>query len=583
MPWNRLGASSRTTSSSGNLSLSMPTFWGRLYQVSQGPIRWEKTLGKFFSSGGSLSGISRMEHSPDGVHWLTSGTFGVGTFTSNGHLYNPSAGLFIVATTLGIIFTSPDSLTWTQRTSGTTESIRPMCYSVSLGLYLIIGNNGTILTSPDAITWTARTSGVTTNLIGADYIDAIGLFVVAGNSGTILTSPDGVTWTARTSGTVNNLACVHYVPSTGVIYAAGDDICSSTDGITWTVIATGINVNKDMRWSSRAGLFVAACNTDIKSSPDAITWTTRSATGAASVDENDHWFVAGSSVAPKFSEDGITWRRSILNGDLLVAYIAYRGNAAFSAPAGWTKAVEQNTGNTISSPMEDAIGSAVLFYHVWDGTLDPDAAKVFTRTGGDIAVGNIVAFRCLSGTPVLDVTSGNTLTTASQTATTPGLTTAMDDELLVVLGCSPTTGINMGLPLAATDPTAAGAINPYQLEQPSNKWDATVRYMTTTGADVNIEAAYAVKQTQGSTGTISAPCTYSSKHAMVAAAFKYTPNKRGLVSIAGKTRQCPFSSEGKHPALTLDTGRLKAGAAGTKLILDAGRIKQAAAGDTVIT
>jgi hypothetical protein len=47
--------------------------------------------------------------------------------------------------------------------------------------------NGTILTSPDGVSWTARTSGTSNSLYGVTYGN--GTFVAVGEYGTILTSP----------------------------------------------------------------------------------------------------------------------------------------------------------------------------------------------------------------------------------------------------------------------------------------------------------------------------------------------------------------------------------------------------------
>jgi hypothetical protein len=69
------------------------------------------------------------------------------------------------------------------------------------GTFVAVGEGGTILTSPDGVTWTQRTSGTATPLrrdLRQRHLRGGG-----GNGGTILTSPDGVNWTARTSGTSN--------------------------------------------------------------------------------------------------------------------------------------------------------------------------------------------------------------------------------------------------------------------------------------------------------------------------------------------------------------------------------------------
>ena len=73
---------------------------------------------------------------------------------------------------------------------------------------MVVGVSGTILTSSDGITWTSRTSGTSNDLYGVAF--ANNTFVVVGVSGTILTSSDGITWTSRTSGTTNTLWGVTY-------------------------------------------------------------------------------------------------------------------------------------------------------------------------------------------------------------------------------------------------------------------------------------------------------------------------------------------------------------------------------------
>jgi len=69
--------------------------------------------------------------------------------------------------------------------------------------FVAVGQSGIIYTSSDGITWTSRTSGTSEHIWG--IASGNGIFVAVGYSGTILTSPDGTTWTSRTSGTTNNL------------------------------------------------------------------------------------------------------------------------------------------------------------------------------------------------------------------------------------------------------------------------------------------------------------------------------------------------------------------------------------------
>jgi len=64
------------------------------------------------------------------------------------------------------------------------------------GIWITIGDNGTIKTSSDYLTWTTRTSGTTENLKGITYNSDTSTFTVVGDNNVIIASDDnGVTWT----------------------------------------------------------------------------------------------------------------------------------------------------------------------------------------------------------------------------------------------------------------------------------------------------------------------------------------------------------------------------------------------------
>jgi len=83
----------------------------------------------------------------------------------------------------GIIVTSPDGISWTSRSSGTTNSLTSVSFGG--GEYVAVGASGMILTSNDGITWTSRLFNTTNNLSGVCY-DGNGQFVIVGDSGTII-------------------------------------------------------------------------------------------------------------------------------------------------------------------------------------------------------------------------------------------------------------------------------------------------------------------------------------------------------------------------------------------------------------
>ena len=86
------------------------------------------------------------------------------------------------------------------------------------------GASGKIITSPDGVTWTARTSGTTLDLYGVAF--GAGVFVAVGQTSSdergslLLTSPDGVNWTRRPSGASKTLWNVGY--GNGAFVAVGE-------------------------------------------------------------------------------------------------------------------------------------------------------------------------------------------------------------------------------------------------------------------------------------------------------------------------------------------------------------------------
>ena len=146
----------------------------------------------------------------------------------------------------GVIFTSPDTVTWTARTSGISNALNAASGNGSITVvvgddgallnssngganwsvpsvpalgttslfdvtwngtqFIAVGDGGTILTSSDGTNWTSQTSGTTDRLRGVFWDGA--QFIVVSGLGNIITSPDGVTWTSQTSGTTNVLTAV---------------------------------------------------------------------------------------------------------------------------------------------------------------------------------------------------------------------------------------------------------------------------------------------------------------------------------------------------------------------------------------
>jgi hypothetical protein len=150
-------------------------------------------------------------------------------------------GLFVTVGKQGRILTSRDGNSWTERTSGSSESLRGVTYGN--GLFVIVSYSGTILTSSDGTSWTKRYSGTTSKHYGVTYGN--GLFVTVGRR--ILTSSDGITWTKRDSGTSGYLRGVTYGNELFVTVGKSGLILTSSDGTSWYT-------QRDRRYSGKSNI-----------------------------------------------------------------------------------------------------------------------------------------------------------------------------------------------------------------------------------------------------------------------------------------------------------------------------------------
>ena len=135
-------------------------------------------------------------------------------------------GLFVTASSLEYIYTSPDGINWIRREQAVyvgNNIVNTITYGN--GLFVMAGQdnvtpNINMRTSPDGITWTNRTSSFCTDIVITDITYGNGLFVAVGSSGKVATSTNGTSWTQRTSSFgVNLINGVAY--GNGVYVAVG--------------------------------------------------------------------------------------------------------------------------------------------------------------------------------------------------------------------------------------------------------------------------------------------------------------------------------------------------------------------------
>ena len=110
-----------------------------------------------------------------------------------------SSSVAVIAGDNGSIYTSDES-SCTKRTSGTTVEFNELLFGDST--FVAAGDNGTVLTSSDGITWTSRSSSTTNDLYGGTYTDSDSdgdkNFIFVGASGKLLSSNSTVSYTHLT-------------------------------------------------------------------------------------------------------------------------------------------------------------------------------------------------------------------------------------------------------------------------------------------------------------------------------------------------------------------------------------------------
>ena len=184
----------------------------------------------------------------DGATWANGEPEGSSEFNAC-HYAN---GLYVMAGVGGVMYTSPtaDSGSWTVRTSSFAGSeIESVNYGNSI--WVACGLTGKIASSPDGITWTQRTSNLSATAWNVMFGNGVFIVTASGAQG-MSTSTDGITWTnpVVTSNanppfpfeTDNFLHSGTYLADqlSFIVGSWTDPIIaiSSDDGATWNLVAT---------------------------------------------------------------------------------------------------------------------------------------------------------------------------------------------------------------------------------------------------------------------------------------------------------------------------------------------------------
>jgi hypothetical protein len=149
------------------------------------------------------------------------------------------AGVWCAVAPGGKIYTSPDGITWTARTSGTTRSLESIIWT---GENFVVSHVGGIssryYTSPDGETWTERSASGSAGAVGLAQFN--GTILSVGATRFRRSTDHGATWTNLTPtglGTSSDqYPAIAHDPATNRWFLGGDGriAYSTDDGDTWT-------------------------------------------------------------------------------------------------------------------------------------------------------------------------------------------------------------------------------------------------------------------------------------------------------------------------------------------------------------
>jgi len=181
--------------------------------------------GTFVAVGGF--GVANIWHSDDGNTWTgVTSDMGFSRVITGGNLFVAVGG----GQTNRQIFTSPDGITWTSRTSGSpitdVHPIPDVAYGA--GLFVAVDAAQHFYTSSGGLTWTRRTNSYFAGRVNF----ANGLFIAPVSAGSNLLSSDGISWGLATNNTAAIFKRIIYVA--GYYLAISDtNLFTSVDATNW--------------------------------------------------------------------------------------------------------------------------------------------------------------------------------------------------------------------------------------------------------------------------------------------------------------------------------------------------------------
>lgn len=250
--------------------------------------------------------------SSDGITWNLSTTpaglwkFGVWT-----------GSLFMVATVVGAIMTSPDGITWTSRTALVASALWAAMASDTLSVVVVGGSSGIAQSFDSGVTWNYRASDPSVTNSFDDILFANGKYVATSSSSTPATkcvqvSSNGVSWLAST--TPNIYKKVGFNKGNYFLCDGPDGTLQvSIDAVTWSNVALPVSIPNltfiGGNPSTNLGVRNLFGSTIIAISPDTTNWTLSTINQASKVPIawNGNIAIATTYNQTYYSNNAIVW------------------------------------------------------------------------------------------------------------------------------------------------------------------------------------------------------------------------------------------------------------------------------------
>lgn len=179
--------------------------------------------------------------SADGVNWTVhSGVLSTAGFSFTNIAYGN--GIYVALTWDNTYFTSPNGITWTERTMPSGAYPAFITYSSGAGKFATVELNNVVCSSTDGINWTKTTVALSgtvamTGIVATDVGFAASQHVNYSSQYRTYTSTDGITWAERFFPSTNyTVACVWWTGTKLVALNVGNGVSytSSNYGVTWS-------------------------------------------------------------------------------------------------------------------------------------------------------------------------------------------------------------------------------------------------------------------------------------------------------------------------------------------------------------